>query len=405
MASVRNRLTVAAVNGMKKPGLHADGDGLYLRVSASGTKGWIFRFKLNGRQRDAGLGRYPSVSLAQARKGADAFRLHVACGRDPIEVREAERAAERAASIEPWTFERCARAYIASYDAGWRNDKHRAQWPSSLARYVYPKIGSRAVDSIATSDVMRVLQPIWNSKPETASRIRGRIERVLNWAKAQGYRGGEKPAQWRGHFDQLLPAKSKVRQVVHHAAMPYADVPSFMKRLRNESSISACALEFLILTASRTGETLGAMWDEIDWDRSVWQIPGQRMKAGKDHIVPLNDRAVEILKTLHEVRSNDYVFLGLKPGRALSQMSLLMLLRRMKCGQFTAHGFRSSFRDWTAECHSASAEVAEMALAHTVSNAVEAAYRRGNLLEKRRSLMRDWGSYCCRNVEAAGIAA
>jgi integrase len=292
------------------------------------------------------------------------------------------------------TFEQCAKAYVASHEAGWKNDKHRAQWHSTLKTYVYPVIGQLPVKAVDTSHVMQILEPIWTSKPETASRVRGRIEVILSWAKVREYREGENPAQWRGHLDHLLPAKGKVRKVVHHAALPYLEVPAFMKVLRQLEGFSARALEFLILTATRTNETLSATWDEIDWDRNLWTIPGSRMKAGKDHRVPLSSPAIKLLSEMAELKINDFIFPGTKLGRPLSQMSLLMLMRRMGYGDITTHGFRSSFRDWVAECTTFPGEVAELALAHAVPNAVEAAYRRGDLLVKRQQLMRNWAGFC-----------
>lgn len=393
MARTRHRLTAKGVENLKKPGLYADGGNLHLRIAPGGSKGWIFRFTLNGRTRDAGLGSYPLVSLADARDEAERLRKQIAEGIDPIEARKAQRTSAQAAAARAITFEQCAKSYLASHEVGWKNDKHRAQWRSTLSTYVYPVIGELPVKVIDTVRVMQILEPIWKSKPETASRVRGRIEVILSWAKVRGYREGENPAQWRGHLDHLLPAKGKVRKVVHHAALPYPEVPAFMKALREQAGFSARALEFLLLTATRTNEALSATWDEIDWERCLWIIPGQRMKAAKDHRVPLSPRALELVSEMAELKINEYLFPGTKLGRPLSQMSLLMLLRRMGYGHVTTHGFRSSFRDWAAECTSFHGEVAELALAHTVPNAVEAAYRRGDMLEKRRSLMAEWAEY------------
>ncbi len=394
MARTKHRLTAKAVENQKKPGLYADGGNLHLRIAPGGSKGWIFRFTLAGRTRDAGLGSYPSVSLAEARDEAERLRKQIAAGIDPVEARKSQRAASQAEAERAITFEQCAKAYVASHEAGWKNDKHRAQWHATLKTYVYPIIGRLPVKAVDTSHVMQILEPIWTSKPETASRIRGRIEVILSWAKVRGYRAGENPAQWRGHLDHLLPAKGRVRKVVHHAALPYSEVPAFMKVLRQQVGFSARALEFLILTATRTNETLNASWDEIDWDRGLWTIPGSRMKAGKDHRVPLSSPASTILSEMAELKINEFIFPGAKLGRPLSQMSLLMLLRRMGYGYITTHGFRSSFRDWVAECTTFPGEVAELALAHTMPSAVEAAYRRGDMLEKRRSLVEAWTVYC-----------
>ena len=389
-----NRLSAIKVARLKTPGYYADGGCLYLRVAPGGTKGWIFRFTLAGNTRDAGLGPYPSISLVKAREEADRRRRLVAAGIDPIRAQREEREAARIAQARAITFQQCAEAFIACHKAGWKNDKHKAQWRSTMATYCYPVVGTLPVQTVNTAFVLKVLEPIWPEKPETASRVRQRIERVLSWAKVRGYRDGENPAQWRGHLDHLLPAKGKVRAVRHHPALPYQETGTLMGKLREDSSTSGRALEFLILTASRTGEALGARWSEIDLGERMWTVAGDRMKAGKPHRVPLSSRALAILREMAAVRQNAFVFPGMKPGRPLSQMALLMLLRRMGYAHVTGHGFRSSFRDWAAECTSFSREVAEMALAHAVPDAVEAAYRRGDLLHKRRKLMEEWGSFC-----------
>ena len=393
MARTLNRLSAVTVASQKKRGYHADGGNLYLRVASGGTKNWIFRFTIDGKTRDAGLGSYPAVSRAKARDEADKCRRQVASGIDPIEARNAQRAALRIEAAQAITFEQCAEAYIASHEAGWKNDKHRAQWRSTLATYVYPVIAAMPVKVVDTGLVMKILEPIWTTKPETASRVRGRIEVVLNWAKVHGYRGGENPAQWRGHLDHLLPAKGKVRRIKHHAALPYREISTFMEQLRDQKSLTARALEFLILTATRTQETLNATWEEIDWDFSLWTIPAERMKGTREHRVPLAPRAHELLSEMAGIKTNEFLFPGTKPGRPLSQMSLLMLLRRMGYEHVTTHGFRSSFRDWAAECTSFPGEAAELSLAHAVPRAVEAAYRRGDMLDKRRQMMEAWGAF------------
>ncbi|MCB1503972.1 MAG: integrase arm-type DNA-binding domain-containing protein [Hyphomicrobiaceae bacterium] len=395
VARTKHRLTTKTVENQKQPGLYADGGNLLLRVAPGGTKGWIFRFALKGRTRDAGLGHYPAVSLANAREEADRFRKLLAEGVDPIEARNAERATLQVQAARAITFEQCAKSYIASHEVGWKNDKHRAQWCSTLKTYVYPVIGSLPAATVDTALVMQVLEPIWSTKPETASRIRGRIEVILSWAKVRGYRDGENPAQWRGHLDRLLPAKAKVRRVVHHSALPYSKVPSFMAALREQDGFSARALEFLILTATRTGETLGATWDEIDLDGRLWTVPGARMKAGKQHRIPLPAPAIDVLFKMSEVRSSGFIFPGAKSGQPLSQMSLLMLLRRMNFAHVTVHGFRATFKTWATE-HTPSFpwEVVEQALAHAMSDAVAAAYQRGDLLAKRQELMAVWGDFC-----------
>jgi integrase len=402
MARPEKRLTTRTVETIRKPGLHADGAGLYLHVSKSGAKSWIFRWRNQGRLRDMGLGPFNTVSLAEARDRALACRKLKLDGGDPIEERRARRQAAKLESAKAMTFRECAEAYIAAHQAGWRNPKHAAQWPSTLATYVYPVFGSLAVQAIDTALVTKAIEPIWSSKPETASRVRGRIESVLDWAKARGYRDSENPARWKGHLDNLLPRPSKAKRAArsqnrrgeHHAALPYAELPAFVVELRRQEGIAARALEFAILTAGRTAEVIGARWDEISLAERLWTVPGDKMKAGKEHRVPLSDAALAILEPMAAIRAGDFVFPGGRAGRALSQMALLMLLRRMGRGDLTVHGFRSTFSDWVAERTIFPAEVREMALAHTVGDKVEAAYRRGDLFEKRRQLMADWAGFC-----------
>jgi integrase len=318
-------------------------------------------------------------------------------GLDPIDERRAEKTAKRAEAVKTVTFEECASAYIDAHKAGWRNAKHAAQWTATLATYAYPIFGQLPVAAIDTALVLKALEPIWTTKTETATRLRGRIESVLDWARVRGYREGENPARWRGHLDHLLPRRSKVAAVKHHAALPYAEMPVFMQQLRGEAGVSARALEFCILTATRTSETIGARWGEIDLKKSLWVIPPERMKALREHRVPLAPRAVSILEEMRDLAESDFIFPGGRPNTSLSNMALLMLLRRMGCKSLTAHGFRSSFRDWAAEQTTVPHEVAEMALAHTVSNKVEAAYRRGDLFQKRRELANAWEAFCEQN--------
>jgi integrase len=388
-----NRLSDTQVKQRRKPGYHADGGCLYLRIAPGGTKGWIFRFKVKGRARDAGLGSYPAVTLEDARLEAAARRKLIEAGVDPIEARRRERAEAELASARATTFKQCAKAYIASHEPSWKNDKHRAQWRSTLETYCNPVLGALPVGAIDTALVLKVIEPIWISKPETASRLRGRIESILDWAKVRGHRDGENPARWRGHLDHLLPDKAKVRRVKHHSALPYQKLPAFMVKLRKLSSNSARALEFLVLTATRTAETLEATWDEIDLRQRMWVIPASRMKAGKEHRIPLTRGAVAILKEMAEVRQSNFIFPGAKDGKPLSNMALLMLLRDFQPG-ITVHGFRSTFNDWAAECTTSPNFVSEAALAHVVADRVEAAYRRGDLFEKRRGLMEGWNAYC-----------
>jgi integrase len=394
MARTIGRLTALRVDKAKRAGMYADGGGLYLRVTHSGTKNWVFRFMLNGRPRWMGVGPLHTIGLAEARNRAAGFRLQRHDGVDPIERRRAERLQGRLDAA--MTFKQCAARYIASHRAGWRNLKHAAQWEATLAIYAEPIMGGLSVQAIDTALVLRVLEPIWTTKPETAGRVRGRIESILDWAKVRGYRAGENSARWRGHLDKLLPARSKVRRVEHHAALPHAKVPGFRVSLREQEGIAARALEFAILTAARTGEVIGARWGEIDLLDKTWTLPATRMKAGKEHRVPLSARALAILKEMQAHRHADdaFVFPGAKPGRPLSNMAFLMLLRRMGRGDVTAHGFRSSFRDWAAERTTFPSEVAEMALAHTLSDKTAAAYNRSDLFERRRRLMAAWATLC-----------
>ena len=398
------RLTALKVDKAKRAGMYADGGGLYLRVTHSGTKNWVFRFMLNGRPRWMGVGPVHTIGLAEARNRAAGFRLQRHDGVDPIEKRRAERLEARLDAAKAMSFKECAVMYIAGHRAGWRNPKHAAQWQATLAMYAEPVIGGLSVQRIDTALVLKVLEPIWTTKPETAGRVRGRIESILDWAKVRGYRAGENPARWRGHLDKLLPARSKVRRVEHHAALPYAELPSFLVSLREQEGIAARALEYSILTAARTGEVIGARWGEMDLLDKTWTLTAARMKSGRQHRVPLSASALAILKEMQAHRHADdaFVFPGGKKGRPLSNMAFLMLLRRMGRGNVTAHGFRSSFRDWAAERTNFPAEVAEMALAHTVSDKTVAAYNRSDLFDKRRRLMQAWADFLTK--EAPGAA-
>ena len=356
---------------------------------------------LHGRARWMGMGPLHTVNLAEARKRAGEHRLRRHDGIDPIEVRRAERLKARLEAAKTITFKECAAAYIKAHRAGWHNGKHAAQWETTLATYAEPIIGKLPVQAIDPALVLKVLEPIWATKPETAGRVRGRIEAVLDWAKARDYRTGENPARWRGHLDKLLPARGKVRKVEHHAALPYGGLPGFLVALREQDGIAARALEFLILTAARTGEVIGARWSEPDLLDKVWTVPAGRMKARKEHRVPLSARALAILEEIqaHRTGNDGFVFPGGKPGKPLSNMAFLMLLRRMKRDDLTAHGFRSSFRDWASERTNFPREVAELALAHSVGDKVEQVYRRGDMFEKRRRLMQQWATFCTTPVD------
>jgi integrase len=398
MARTVNRLTDRTVRALKAPGFHHDGGGLYLQVSPSGAKSWVFRFKINGRRRDMGLGKADvgdriGITLAQARQESTRARRLRIEEKDPIEARNSERASQRLIEARSTTFRECAEQLIASHEVGWRNAKHRQQWRNTLISYAYPVLGGVPVADVGTDLVLKVLQPIWKAKTETASRVRGRMEAVLSWAKARGMRTGENPAQWRGHLDQLLPARSKVHRVTHHAALPYTDVPAFMARLWARDGITPRALELTILTAVRTNEAIGARFDEFDLTGKVWRIPAERMKAGQEHRVPLCDRAVTIIREMAATRLNDFVFPGIKRGQHLSDMAMLVMLRELQRG-ITVHGFRSSFRDWAGEETAHPHDICEAALAHTRKDKAHAAYQRGDLLAKRRKLMDAWGRFC-----------
>jgi integrase len=384
MARALQKLSDAIAKSTKlNPGRHSDGGGLYLNVTPTGSRSWLFMWTRDGKRREMGMGAYPAISLAKARVVAGTYRELVAAGRDPI--------ADKAKAEEP-TFGDCCDLFVTSMEGQWRNDKHRAQWRYTLEEYCKP-IRPKKVSLISTADVLSVLQPIWNEKNETASRLRGRIERVLDFAKVKGWREGENPALWRGHLKNVLPAKQKLSRG-HHAAMGFDAVPAFMAHLRSLDAMAARCLEFLILTAARSGEALNAEWSEIDFAAKVWTVPASRMKAGREHRVPLTDAALAIITKLHEGREGrQLIFPGQKKDRPLSIMAMTMLMRRMKKEEFTVHGFRSAFRDWAGDKTTFPREVAEAALAHTVGDETERAYRRSDAIAKRRKLMEAWERY------------
>lgn len=391
-----NALTAVTVKNAGS-GRHVDGGGLQLLVKPTGARSWVFRYMIAGKSREIGLGPAygpDATSLADARDLAAALRLKVKSGIDPLAERDRAAAealaAAQAAKVAGVTFREAADIHIKANRDGWRNAKHKQQWENTLSTYAYPIIGDLPIAGVETPHVIKVLEPIWREKPETASRVRQRIETVLDSAKARGFRKGENPARWRGHLDQVLPKRAKLSRG-HHAAMPYTEVPAFMADLHKREAVAALALEFTILTAARTGEIIGATWSEVDLAAAVWTVPANRMKAGKEHRVPLSPRAIEILECAR-LLGGEHIFTGPQGGK-LSGMAMAMLLRRMGV-DVTVHGFRSAFRDWAAEYTSYAHEVAEMALAHTIGNAVERAYRRGDLFEKRRRLMADWAGYC-----------
>ena len=394
-----NKLSAAAVRNAREPGLYGDGRNLYLQISEWGTKSWLFRYMIDGQARKMGLGALHTVSLAEARKRAAEARLKVLDGIDPIEARAAARGHAKAAAAKAMTFKACADRYIEANRSGWKSVPHANQW---FATFNETKRGGKAfpaltaaindlpVAAVDTGLVLKVLEPIWTKTPETASRVRGRIEAVLDWAKVREYRAGENPARWRGHLEQALPARSRLKQE-HHDAVPYIEMPLFMAELRTKDGVPARALEFTILTAARTGEVISAKWDEIDLKAKLWTIPAGRMKAGREHRVPLSDHAHDILAALP--RDGDFVFPRRK-GKPLGDTAMLEVIRGMRGKGATVHGFRSTLRDWAAEQTSYPNELCEIVLAHTVSDKTEAAYRRGDQMEKRRRLMADWAAYC-----------
>lgn len=388
------KLSDRKIRSPLKPGLYADGLGLYLQVGAGNAKSWIYRYRSNGRLRDMGLGPLHTVSLAEARRLAEDLRVKRQNKIDPLAERQLVTKLAEPAPVKVITFEQCAMEYVAAHASGWKNAKHAAQWTATLETYVYPVFKTKSVADIDVDLVMKVLQPIWNQKTETASRVRGRIERILDWARVKNLRSGDNPARWQGHLSFLLSPRNKVAKVVHHAALPIGETPAFMVRLRSEDSVTARALEFCILTATRTSETLEMKWDELDLENLLWTIPAERMKAAREHRIPLSTRALAILMDMQKLRFSDYVFPGLRRNRPLSNSALGMALERHGQPNVTAHGFRSTFRDWAAERTDFANEVVEMALAHTISNKVEAAYRRGDLFEKRRNLAQAWADFC-----------
>jgi integrase len=365
--------------------------GLGMNVTQYGSKSWILRYQVGGKRRDMGLGGYPDVTLAAAREAARAARAKLSQGVDPIQDIRERRSALIAAQASAITFAKAAEAYIAAHEAGWKNSKHGQQWRNTIQTYANPIVGKLLVRDVALPHVLSILDPIWRQKTETASRLRNRMELVIDFAIARGYRTGPNPAKWKGHLDKLLPAPSRIAKTAHHRALPYRDASAFMSRLRAQAGTSARALEFAILTAARSGEVRGATWSEFDEGTATWTIPASRMKAGKEHRVPLSDAALATFRTQKERALNEWVFPG-QTGRSLSDMSLTAVLRRMEVDA-VPHGFRSTFRDWCAECSHHASEVAEMALAHSVGDKVELAYRRGDLFGKRQALMEDWAAY------------
>jgi integrase len=384
------------------PGFHADGGGLYLRVGPTGGKAWVFRYMRHGRRRDMGLGAIQFVGLAEARRLASECRHLLFQGIDPLDRKHGERSAARVDAAKAMTFRECAEAYIAAHEAGWRNRRQAAQWRASLRDYVYLVIGDLPVAAVDLPLVLKVLEPIWTAKVETASRVRGRIESVIGWAATRGYRQGDNPARWKGHLENLLAKPGRVKKAERHPALPYPEIGAFSTELAKQELIAARALEFTILTAARAGEVIGARWDEINIAERLWTVPPERMKSGKEHRIPLSDAAMAIVGRMQAIRTGDYIFPGRGGNSRIGHSTMREQLLRLGRRDLTVHGFRSTFRDWAAERTNYPAEMAEMALAHSVGSAVEQAYRRSDLFDRRRRLMDDWARYCA--APASGAA-
>jgi integrase len=416
-----NRLSPAAVNRLKKTKVDrktylADGAGLYVQLTPGepGGRSWVFRYEHAGRRHEMGLGSLFTILPSEAREKAATLRKRLQALRegevalDPLEQRREAQQRAKVAAAKAMTFRQCAQAFMVAKAPEWSNLTHAQQWPQSLRDYVFPTIGDLPVAAIDVGLVMKTLEPIWTTRPETASRVRGRIESVLDWATARKHREGPNPAQWKGNLAHMLAAPAKMKRIEHHAALPYTEIAEFMAELRQQGGIAARALEFAILTAARTGEVIGARWAEVNVAEQLWTIPGSRMKAGKEHRVPLSDAAMAIVEQMP--RESDFLFPGTRPGRPINDRALFSQVRLMGRSDFTVHGFRSCFRDWAAERTSFPAEVAEMALAHSVGSKVEVAYRRSDLFAKRRQLAEAWARYCAAGpadggkVVAIGVA-
>lgn len=385
----------AANEGVGKPILIGDGGGLTLQITKTGTASWLHRYMRQGKPIAVGLGAYPAVSLKMARAKAEVGRIQLAEGKDPLTEKRAAETVAHLAAAKDKTFDECAAEYIADHRAEWKNAKHAQQWENTIATYASPIIGSRAISGITTADIKRILTPIWKTKNETAGRLRGRIESVIDWATAHELRTGDNPARWKGHLEHLL-AKStpENRAEEHHPSLPYANMPKFMTDLTKQEGMSRWSLELLILTACRTSEVIGAQWSELDLVKKLWTIPKERMKAGREHRVPLVKRAIEIIEQVKPFTNGNYLFPGGKADKPLSNMAMAMLLRRMGYTKITVHGFRSTFRDYIGEETTHDFHTAEAALAHKLKDKVAAAYARSDLFEKRFAMMRDWEQYC-----------
>lgn len=403
MPKVAKELGPLAVSRLAEPGMHAVGKvaGLHLQVTSAGTRSWVLRVKVGDKRREIGLGAYPTVPLKEAHEKARAEREKIQMGVDPVLARREARSKIRAEQATEVTFDAAARAYMATKESEWKNPKHAAQWRSTLETYASPIIGRLHLRHIGREHILEVLEPIWLTKNETASRLRGRIELILNWGKVKGYRDGENPAAWRGNLDNLLAKPSKVQKVRNHPAVPLDEMVAFMKKLHALEGNTARCLEFAILTAARSGEARGARFDEIDARGKVWRIPPERMKAGKEHRVPLSDDAVKLLEAMPRAEDQELIFPSVR-GKMLSDMAMLQLMRRMEA-QAVPHGFRSTFRDWAGEMTNYPRELAEVALAHVKGDATEAAYWRSDVLERRRRMMDDWARFIAQEPEKGNI--
>jgi integrase len=399
-------LTQRMVERVTKPGRYRDRNGmpgLLLQVSASGAKSWLLRYVLRGQERMLGLGGANVFSLKEARERARAARQLLVDGIDPLEAKRANEAAAQAAAAKRMSFEEAANKYAAQHDRRWNNTSHRNQFLSSLRTYAFPIIGDLDVSAIDTALVLKVVEPIWTTKTTTADRVRNRIEGILDWATVRGHRSGDNPARWKGHLDQVLPARGDIAKIKHHPALPYTELPKFMVELDRLDNLGAQALKFTILTAARTSEVIGATWDEIDLDNAIWVLPPSRMKARREHRVPLAPAVVELLKALPREDGNPFVFIGGKASGGLSHLPMLQVLKTMKRTDIVVHGFRATFKTWAAEATAYPPHVVEQSLAHAIGNQVERAYGRGDLFAKRRRLMEDWSRFCTAPVPAGDV--
>jgi len=399
MAKQINKLTDRGIRSQNKPGRYADGNGLYLQVGKSGAKSWIFRYMLDGKSREMGLGSIRMETLSQARDKAKQCKKLLRCGTDPIRDRQERVAVEKADNKEMLSFQKCTEGYLNVHSSSWRSARHAEIWHSSIKRFAYPIIGPIHVNKIERSHILNILDPIWREKTETATRLRGRLESILNWATVKEYRKGDNPARWRGYLDQLLPKPSEIHTVKHFPALPYRDVGAFMNKLKARQALSASALRLIILTACRSIEVREAEWCEFDLQNKTWTIPVGRMKMKKEHVIPLCKEALDIVKSIPRLSDSEHLFTGPNSGKPMSDVVFKKLMERMGVTGITTHGFRSTFRDWAAEQTSFPREVIEACLAHQLKDKAEAAYFRSNLLDKRRTLMKKWSDYCIRNKQ------